>query len=132
MMVATLSYRETGSAHCWRNIAITLIDPDCCLESCSLRAVLAKFLPVVVRPFLPDLSFVDEPSIADLPRLALGFFLFRHFGFQVASVLARRNLPSLSPKLANECLIVSSSQQVPRQKETGKTIRDSGNFCQVG
>jgi hypothetical protein len=30
---------------------------------------------------------LDDPSIAHLPRLALGFFVFRHFGFQVAFVL---------------------------------------------
>jgi hypothetical protein len=59
---------------------------------------LAKFLPVAVGAFLPDLSSVDDRSIAHLPRLALGFFGFRRFGFQVASALARRNLPSLPPK----------------------------------
>jgi hypothetical protein len=39
-----------------------------------------------VRIFLPDFSPVDRPSIAHLPRSTLGFFAFRHFGFQVAFV----------------------------------------------
>jgi hypothetical protein len=42
-----------------------------------------SFTPVV-GAFSPDFSSVDHPSIAHLPRSALGFFVFRHFGFQVS------------------------------------------------
>ena len=48
---------------------------------------------VVVWGGLPNLSSVEHPSIAHLPRPALGFFVFRHFGFQVASASTRRSLP---------------------------------------
>jgi hypothetical protein len=39
------------------------------------------------------LDVLDLPSIAHLPRSALGFFVFRHFGFQVAFASTRRSIP---------------------------------------
>jgi len=47
----------------------------------------------LVGAFLPDVSSVGHPSIARLPRLVLGFFVFRHFGFQVAVASTLRGLP---------------------------------------
>jgi hypothetical protein len=44
---------------------------------------------------MPNISSVDHPSIAHLPRSALGFFVFRHFGLQVAFESTRRSFPSL-------------------------------------
>src|ERR1019366_4930064 len=47
----------------------------------------------LVGAFLPDVSSVGHPSIARHPRLVLGFFVFRHFGFQVAVASTLRGLP---------------------------------------
>src|ERR1035441_691385 len=54
----------------------------------------------LVGAFLPDVSSVGHPSIARDPRLVLGFFVFPHFGFQVAFASPLRGLPCLPPRLA--------------------------------
>src|ERR1700746_2507873 len=43
------------------------------------------------RIFLPD--FLDLRSIARLPRSTRGFYVLRHFGFQVAFALSRQRFP---------------------------------------
>jgi hypothetical protein len=61
------------------------------LESRLLFSYLGYALPFV---WAFGSEFVlDDRSIAHLPRLALGFFVFRHFGFQVAFALTRRSFP---------------------------------------
>ena len=61
---------------------------------------------------LPDISSEDHPSIAHPPRSALGFFVFRHFGFQVASASTRRVLPWLPPKRAGDgCNTIDDNQR---------------------